>query len=414
MHRRIATSLRDLITDVAIELRSQPAKTGLLIMAVALSIGALVVSVGISRNAAHQIDADLAASTVRLVSVEATDAALTSALSDTQSDTQDGSESTFFPSDAQQRLSAIDAVESAGLLYPLDTVSSPRVTRRDVGYNSPSSIPEAQRVSGATSGFLPTDGLTLSHGDASLLDSHQSVAFLGVSAANTLGIPEVADTHGLSFEINGEPFSVGGFLAPGSDFDDRIMIPYRVASTLGGNDALGTVLIKAEIGAGNQVSQVAAVALKPDHPEQLAVSQVISAEQTRDSVAVQMAQQAMWVGAFLIVLTTLLIANSMIVAVTARTTEIGVRRALGSSRSAVAAVFLFEGGLIGFLGGLAGGAIAAWAIVLVAWVSDWTATIDPRWIIAGPLLGAGVGLIASIYPAIRAARIQPAIAVRSN
>ena len=96
----------------------------------------------------------------------------------------------------------------------------------------------------------------------------------------------------------------------------------------------------------------------PGTPEKLDVSQVVLHEDIRQSVSGQLTRQAAWIGGFLLVLTVLLIANSMIVSVTARTTEIGIRRALGASRSAVAGVFWFEGGLVGALGGLAGAGIS--------------------------------------------------------
>lgn len=104
----------------------------------------------------------------------------------------------------------------------------------------------------------------------------------------------------------------------------------------------------------------------------------------------------------------------MIVSVTARTTEIGVRRALGSSRGRVAAVFWVEGAVTGALGGLVGSAVAAVIIVGVSAISGWTAVLNIGWILLGPLLGAAVGIVASAYPAARASLIHPAIAVRSN
>ncbi|MGO1594907.1 MAG: ABC transporter permease, partial [Ancrocorticia sp.] len=79
-----------------------------------------------------------------------------------------------------------------------------------------------------------------------------------------------------------------------------------------------------------------------------------------------------------------------------------------------AGVFLFEGGLIGALGGLAGAALASIVITVVAAINSWSAYLNVGWIALGPVLGMVVGLAASAYPAMRAATIQPAIAVRSD
>lgn len=120
------------------------------------------------------------------------------------------------------------------------------------------------------------------------------------------------------------------------------------------------------------------------------------------------------IGALLLVLTILLIANAMIVSVMSRTAEIGVRRALGASRSAVASLFLIEGGAVGFLGGLTGSALAVVSLLAVSLVHEWSAVMNPVVIGLGPLVGVVAGLVSSLYPAFRAAGIEPALAVRSD
>ena len=406
--------IRDLFADVSIELRSQPAKTALLISAVVLSIGALLASVGISKNAAHQIDADLAASTLRLVTVQVAEAHQAQASEDNAMSMGDSGQDSFFPSDTQERLESIELIESAGMTLNLNDVVSTVVTRPSVGMISAEDAPDAQGVHGATSGYLAALDIELESGDPSLLDSDLAVAYLGSRAAEQLGIPVTRDMTGRSISINSEEYSVAGILPEGTPFDRSVIIPMKRATEIAGDNVTATVLIKTRIGAGNPVSRIAREAILPEAPTKLDVSNVISAEGARDNVATQMARQATWVGIFLVVLTTLLIANSMIVAVTARTTEIGVRRALGSSKAEVASVFWFEGGLVGFLGGIGGSALAAWVIVAVAVASGWSAQIDPAWIAVGPLLGTAVGLLASAYPALRASHIHPAIAVRAN
>lgn len=113
-------------------------------------------------------------------------------------------------------------------------------------------------------------------------------------------------------------------------------------------------------------------------------------------------------------LTCLLITNSMVVSVVARTEEIGLRRALGASRAGVSAVFWAEGLVIGFVGGATGSTVGAVAVVAVAAANRWTAHIDPGFFVVGPALGGFIGLLASAYPAWNATRISPALAVRSD
>ncbi|MCI7551935.1 MAG: ABC transporter permease [Actinomycetaceae bacterium] len=428
--RNVWLWIRDTFTDVAIELRSQPAKTVLLIAAVALSVGALVASVGISNSSARQIDGELAASTVRRVNVELSAGYINSAVPAPSRLAQESDESKrdhtealgapaaqgetpsaqvrLWPDDAIDKVAAIDTVDDVGLELMLGSSSAP--ISRAVLADTPLNLD----VVGMTSGVLGANGLRTLGASQRWLDDSFPIAFLGERAANSLGIPVTMEPQGLSLVVGSQEYSVAGFITGDNAYAGRVVIPYSMAVQLAGSDATATMAVLTSPGAGSQVARTIRQVIMPQAPQSLSASQVISAEGSRSSVATQMAAQAAWIGAFLIVLAALLIANSMVVAVNARTVEIGVRRALGSSKWKVATVFWLEGGLIGFLGGLVGSTIGTWVILGVAIASGWTAVLTPLWIALGPLLGFAVGMIASAYPALRATRIQPAIAVRTN
>ncbi|WP_124054569.1 ABC transporter permease [Arcanobacterium ihumii] len=382
------------------------ARTVLMISAVALSTGALLASVGIAQNAAHQVDADIAASTINQVLVKPAEKAVPP---QSPEDVQAGKIQRFLPADAEARLHTIHTVEAAGRKLTVPAGSPVGKIGRPLA-----KVEEARlELAGVNEEYLDAAEIK-KPALAWMLNGTQPVAFLGPDAAKLLQIPETNRLEGLTIRIGNEDYSVGGFIHGPDGSSNDVYIPFENGLNLTKTDKECEILIRTKIGAGSQVSNAARLAIMPQAPEKLAVSQVASVQKIRESVSGQLARQAAWVGAFLIVLTILLIANSMIVSVTARTTEIGVRRALGSSRSKVAAVFWIEGALTGALGGLIGSAVSACIMVLVAAISDWTAHLNPRWIALGPLLGAGVGIIASAYPAIRASAIHPAIAVRSD
>lgn len=411
--------ISDLLADTVTELQTRMSRTVLMIAAVALSCGALIASVGISQNAARQIDADLAAATVDLVMVSASAGAkVGDAVSNVgdmptgDSPTDEAASEPFhgvFPKDTVERVERLESVAAVGMMLPVSGSASPTASRPASGILSFHAT-----VNAITEGYLSAARIASIGDQEWMLNGTHNVALLGEEAAAELGIPVTLEPEGISLTINSVNYSVIGFLLGEHTLSRSIAIPYANGLHMTDDDSETEVLIRAEPGAGSQISQVARQQILPQAPEKLLASQVVSADRARDSVAGQMARQVTWIGAFLIVLTVLLIANSMIISVTARTTEIGVRRALGSSRGSVAAAFWCEGALTGALGGLAGSSVAAIVMVAVAWLSGWTAHLNLLWIALGPLLGLAVGLVASAYPAFRASGIHPAIAVRAD
>jgi putative ABC transport system permease protein len=102
-----------------------------------------------------------------------------------------------------------------------------------------------------------------------------------------------------------------------------------------------------------------------------------------------------------------------LVTVMERVGEIGLRRALGASRRQVAGQFLLESTTIGLLGGIVGAALGIAVVVCVAAVKEWTPVLDLRLALGAPLAGALVGLVAGLYPSLRAARMEPVDALRA-
>lgn len=108
------------------------------------------------------------------------------------------------------------------------------------------------------------------------------------------------------------------------------------------------------------------------------------------------------------------IANTTLVAVLERVPEIGLRRAVGARPRHIAAQFLAEAGLLGTIGGCLGASIGIIAVVVIAAVNEWTPVMDPSLLLPSPLLGTIVGVVSGVYPALRAARIEPMDALRSG
>jgi len=108
------------------------------------------------------------------------------------------------------------------------------------------------------------------------------------------------------------------------------------------------------------------------------------------------------------------IANVTMLSVMERVGEIGLRRALGSTRKQIAGQFMVESIVIGLLGGLIGSALGVFAVVVVSVIQQWTPVLDPFVAVGSALLGAVVGLVAGWYPASKASRIEPISALRGT
>lgn len=392
-------TLGDLWRDVITEMDARRFRSLLMIVAISMSIGALELAVSVSSTASRQVDASLAATTLDAISVR------TVTPPESLQDTPD-----FFPGDAVQRVMALEQVGSAGLRLEVSGNASADVERLGLDAGTFGAV----AVTGVTSGYLAANQ-NASGARHWVLDQPLAIAFLGSSAAQKLQIPITADVTGLNLTLNGTEYAVVGFLDDGAaNLSNAIVIPYAQARGIVGSDKEAMMLVHANPGAGATVSPVLRLAIRPDSPEVLTSSQVMDVNSLRSGVSTELDRFAAMTGGILLVLTFLLIANTMVVSVTARAGEIGLRRAMGSSRRYIGGLFLTEGVLCGLLGGLMGSALALVVLPVVCLLNDWTPSPSVPLTLAGPLLGAATGLISALYPAMRATSIEAAQALRSE
>ncbi|HXY30777.1 MAG TPA: ABC transporter permease [Gemmatimonadaceae bacterium] len=110
----------------------------------------------------------------------------------------------------------------------------------------------------------------------------------------------------------------------------------------------------------------------------------------------------------------IVIMNIMLVAVADRTREIGIRKSLGARRRDILAQFLVEATTLSVIGAIFGIGLGVGLSALVAAASPLPASVAVWSIVVSVVLGAGVGILAGIYPASRAARLDPVIALRAD
>jgi putative ABC transport system permease protein len=110
----------------------------------------------------------------------------------------------------------------------------------------------------------------------------------------------------------------------------------------------------------------------------------------------------------------IVIMNIMLMAVAERTREIGIRKSLGARRRDILRQFLVEATTLAVVGAATGVGIGIALAALVAATTPLPAAVAPWSIVVGVLLGAGVGIVAGVYPATRAARLDPITALRAE
>lgn len=215
---------------------------------------------------------------------------------------------------------------------------------------------------------------------------------------------------GATVVLGGHTFAVGGVYRDVATHNELLlspMIPPSAASRLT-REALRSVAVFTSPGAAPQVAQVAAEVLSPYRPEALTVLQAPAPERLRQQVDTSVRGLLLLLAVVALGVSGLGIANTTLMAVMERAGEIGLKRALGARRRHIAAQTIVESGLLGLLGAVAGVWLGVVVTVFAAAALRWQAVLDLRPLWIGPLAGLAVGVLAGLYPALRAASLQPA------
>ena len=153
--------------------------------------------------------------------------------------------------------------------------------------------------------------------------------------------------------------------------------------------------------------------LAPQAPDDFNLSSADQIIRTFDQVSAAIGAVTVAIAAVSLVIGGIGIANVMVIAVTERTREIGVRLALGAPRSAVLQQFLVEAAVLSGIGGIAGVVLAVLVGLLASLVVTGFSAVPPGWAVAAGLgMSVVTGILAGYLPARRAARLDPVDALR--
>lgn len=235
---------------------------------------------------------------------------------------------------------------------------------------------------------------------------------LGAEAAANLGIGPIELSPVV--RLNGRLFRVAGLVsATGLEFEiqNAALVTPAAAKQLGEPQA-ATFELTVKPGAAQQVAKQAPIALWPRNPDEILVDAPPDPQSMREEIEGSITTMLYTLTGVSIFAAIVALTNAMTTAVSRRTGEFGLRRAMGARRRHIATLVVLESAMLGGLGGTVGTILALLAILAVTLYQRWIPVFDLQLIPLG--LGGGiiVGVLSSLAAMFRAASIEPSDALR--
>jgi len=258
------------------------------------------------------------------------------------------------------------------------------------------------------------------------LQGRRRVAVLGYNLPTTLGEQPPAGMVGQTIQIRGVPFEVIGVLKEKGDAafmrpDDQIFMPTSTAMyrVFGGRRRINAIYAAT---ATTQELDQAYVEIdrilrrqhriKPGAEADFNVRNSADLLETFNSTTQTFTMLLAGIAGISLLVGGIGIMNIMLVSVTERTREIGVRKALGATKRAILFQFLIESLFLCVLGGILGVGAGIGGAALLTHLQQWDTAVSGGAIVMALGFSAGVGLFFGIWPAQRAAKLDPIVALR--
>jgi putative ABC transport system permease protein len=257
-------------------------------------------------------------------------------------------------------------------------------------------------------------------------EGRQRVAVLGPTVLEALGINSPEAIIGEAVRIRGIQFTVVGVLkskgqaTPFGNPDDQVLVPITTGRfRLFGSDRLRSVsvLAQSEDKIPDAMADIQRV-LRREHrltqnkPDDFMIRSQADFLNTLGETTQVFTYLLSGIAAVSLLVGGIGIMNIMLVSVTERTREIGIRKALGATRANILLQFLIEAVVLCLLGGLIGALVGSGGATAMSAFFQWNTIISPLAIVAAFVFSAVVGVLFGVWPARRAASLDPIVALR--
>ncbi|HKH90233.1 MAG TPA: ABC transporter permease [Gemmatimonadaceae bacterium] len=384
-------------------------RTALTMLGIVIGVGAVIVMVAIGNGAQSQIKRQISGLGTNLIVV-------------TAGSTRTGGASQGAQSFNRLTVDDVDAIKREATL--LAGVSPVIVTRTQVVGGTGNWRAEVNGVSTdffAIRDWATTSGELFSNDD---VRTKRTVVLLGATVAKNLFAD--GDPVGQEIRLGKTPFTVVGVLASkgqtasGSDQDDVVIVPYTAAqSRLNGFSFLGQILASAasptDLAPAQEEIKVimrAAHGIPNGGTDDFTVRDQTAIATAATSTSSIMTSLLAAIASVSLIVGGIGIMNIMLVSVTERTREIGIRMAIGARGSDVMLQFLVESIVMCLLGGLLGLAVGVGGASLVGRLTGWTIATPVSAVFLAVGFSAAVGIFFGFYPARKAASLDPIQALR--
>ncbi len=278
-------------------------------------------------------------------------------------------------------------------------------------------------IMGTTPPSLKIQGRTLTEGRyliPSDVTYRRGVAVLGPTVVQNLFAGQ--NPLGQTIEVNGTPLVVVGVLKSagggfGANQDDVILTPVTTAEEITGTTQVSAIIAEARSSqiAPLAVAQIEAV-MNHRFQNQNAAN-VLSQDQILSTLSTITGTLTLMLGGISgisLLVGGIGIMNIMLVTVTERTREIGLRKAIGAKRGAILLQFLVESSILSLIGGAIGAALGAGGASLMSRALGWASGVNTGAIVLALVFSLAVGMVFGIWPAMRASRLDPIEALRQT